>query len=103
MKDAFWTLGPVEIDPAALFRGVFSLIHPACVELRVTWASWHQAWPDGELLLEGKFNKDYAFHWADFNNEPINDWKALTSGLLSIPMVHQLIAFTPWRMSRTVC
>ena len=22
---------------------------------------------------EGKFNPDYYFHWADFNNEPIND------------------------------
>ena len=24
---------------------------------------------------DGKFNTDYYFHWADFNNEPINDWK----------------------------
>lgn len=42
---------------------------------------------------DGKFNKDYAFHWADFNNEPINDWKSFTSRLLSIPMAHQLIGF----------
>ena len=42
---------------------------------------------------EGTFNKDYAFHWADVNNEPVNDWKAFTSGLLSIPMAHQLIGF----------
>jgi type I restriction enzyme R subunit len=42
---------------------------------------------------EGTFNKDYAFHWADFNNEPINDWKRFTSRLLSIPMAHQLIGF----------
>lgn len=42
---------------------------------------------------DGKFNKDYAFHWADFNNEPINDWKTFTSRLLSIPMAHQLIGF----------
>ena len=42
---------------------------------------------------EGKFNKDYAFHWADFNNEPINTWQSLTSRLLSIPMAHQLIGF----------
>lgn len=42
---------------------------------------------------DGKFNKDYAFHWADFNNEPINDWKRLTASLLSIPMAHQLIGF----------
>ena len=42
---------------------------------------------------DGKFNKDYAFHWADFNNETINDWKSFTSSLLSIPMAHQLIGF----------
>lgn len=42
---------------------------------------------------DGVFNKDYAFHWADVNNEPINNWKAVISGLLSIPMAHQLIGF----------
>lgn len=43
--------------------------------------------------LEGKFNPDYYFHWADFNNEPVNDWKQVASSLLSIPMAHQLIGF----------
>lgn len=42
---------------------------------------------------DGKFNKDFAFHWADFNNDPINDWKRFTANLLSIPMAHQLIGF----------
>lgn len=42
---------------------------------------------------EGKFNPDFYFHWADFNNEPINDWKQVASTLLSIPMAHQLIGF----------
>jgi len=42
---------------------------------------------------EGSFNKDFYFHWADFNNEPINDWTTVTSTLLSIPMAHQLIGF----------
>ncbi|RAO74947.1 type I restriction endonuclease subunit R [Dyella jiangningensis] len=42
---------------------------------------------------DGRFNKDYAFHWADFNNEPINDWRTFASSLLSIPMAHQLIGF----------
>ena len=42
---------------------------------------------------EGKFNTNYYFHWADFNNEPINEWKAFASSLLSIPMAHQLIGF----------
>lgn len=42
---------------------------------------------------DGKFNTDFYFHWADFNNEPINDWKTIASTLLSIPMAHQLIGF----------
>ena len=42
---------------------------------------------------EGRFNPNYYFHWADFNNEPINDWKQIGSTLLSIPMAHQLIGF----------
>lgn len=39
------------------------------------------------------FNPDYYFHWADFNNEVINDWKGIASNLISIPMAHQLIGF----------
>ncbi|MEG1312987.1 MAG: HsdR family type I site-specific deoxyribonuclease [Bacilli bacterium] len=39
------------------------------------------------------FNEDYFFHWADFNNERIDDWKSIASSLLSIPMAHQLIGF----------
>lgn len=42
---------------------------------------------------DGKFNQDYYFHWADFNNEPINEWNKVASTLLSIPMAHQLIGF----------
>ncbi|NLU51762.1 MAG: type I restriction endonuclease subunit R [Clostridiaceae bacterium] len=42
---------------------------------------------------DGKFNPDFYFHWADFNNEPINDWKMIAHTLLSIPMAHQLIGF----------
>jgi type I restriction enzyme, R subunit len=43
--------------------------------------------------MDGEFNKYFYFHWADFNNEPINDWKDIASSLLSIPMAHQLIGF----------
>lgn len=39
------------------------------------------------------FNEDWFFHWADFNNEPVNDWREVAHGLLSIPMAHQLIGF----------
>lgn len=42
---------------------------------------------------DGKFNSDFYFHWADFDNVPINDWKRIASTLLSIPMAHQLIGF----------
>lgn len=41
----------------------------------------------------GKFNPDFFFHWADFNNEPINEWDKVIRALLSIPMAHQLIGF----------
>lgn len=43
--------------------------------------------------VDGKFNPDYYFHWADFNNEPINKWSDVAKTLLSIPMAHQLIGF----------
>jgi type I restriction enzyme R subunit len=71
----------------AVFTGLFSL-----VQIFV-------AMEPGEALYfanpgpDGKFDKDYAFHWADFNNEPINGWKSFSSSLLSIPMAHQLIGF----------
>lgn len=42
---------------------------------------------------EGKFNQDFYFHWADFNNEPINYWSDVVANLLNIPMAHQLIGF----------
>lgn len=41
----------------------------------------------------GKFNPSYYFHWADFNNEKIDNWKKVASTILSIPMAHQLIGF----------
>ena len=43
--------------------------------------------------IDGVFNKNFYFHWGDYNNEPINDWKSIGSSLLSIPMAHQLIGF----------
>lgn len=42
---------------------------------------------------EGKFNKDFYFHWANFNNDPINNWKDIASDLLSIPMAHLMIGY----------
>lgn len=42
---------------------------------------------------EGKFNSDFYFQWADFDNEPLNEWDRVVRSLLSIPMAHQLIGF----------
>lgn len=42
---------------------------------------------------EGKFNPAFFFHWEDFNNEILNNWKEITRTFLSIPMAHQLIGF----------
>ena len=42
---------------------------------------------------DGKFNNKFFFHWANFNNELINDWKEIADKFLSIPMAHQLIGF----------
>lgn len=70
-----------------IFAGLFSLIQIFVAmqpEETVYFANPGQ---------DGKFNKDFYFHWADFNNEQINNWKDIASGLLSIPMAHQLIGF----------
>lgn len=42
---------------------------------------------------DGEFNSDYFFHWADFENNIINDWEEIAIRLLSIPMAHRLIGF----------
>ena len=43
--------------------------------------------------IDGQFNTDFFFHWADFNNTPRNDWDYIATYLLSIPMAHQLIGY----------
>ncbi len=40
-----------------------------------------------------KFNEKFVFHWHDNKNVPINEWKQITSTLLSIPMAHEMIAY----------
>ncbi len=70
-----------------MFSGLFSLVQIFVAMEPAEALYFANPGPDG------KFNKDYAFHWADFNNEPINDWKTFTASLLSIPMAHQLIGF----------
>ena len=70
-----------------LFTGIFSLIQ-IFVAMNPEEAIYY-----ANPGLDGSFNPDFYFHWADFNNEPINDWQKLVSTLLSIPMAHQLIGF----------
>lgn len=43
--------------------------------------------------IDGQFNTDFYFHWADFNNNPCKDWDYIATYLLSIPMAHQLIGY----------
>lgn len=70
-----------------IFTGLFSLIQVFVAMTPEETLYFANPGPDGQ------FNKDYYFHWADFNNEPVNDWKQIASTLLSIPMAHQLIGF----------
>ena len=70
-----------------IFSGIFSLIQVFVATEPDETVYFANPGPDG------KFNKDFYFHWADFNNEPIKNWKNIASSLLSIPMAHQLIGF----------
>ena len=70
-----------------VFTGLFSLVQVFVAMNPEETLYFANPGPDG------KFNSDFYFHWADFNNEPINDWRQVASTILSIPMAHQLIGF----------
>lgn len=70
-----------------VFTGLFSLVQIFIAMEPEETVYFANPGPDG------KFNKDYYFHWADANNEPLNHWKDIAQYLLSIPMAHQLIGF----------
>ena len=70
-----------------IFSGLFSLVQIFVAMEPNETVYFANPGPDG------KFNPDYSFHWADYNNEPINEWDKVASTLLSIPMAHQLIGF----------
>ncbi|MDD2932871.1 MAG: HsdR family type I site-specific deoxyribonuclease [Methylotenera sp.] len=72
---------------AGLFSGIFALVQVFVAMEPQQTVYFANPGPDG------KFNKDFYFHWADFNNEPINDWKGIAGDFLSIPMAHQMIGF----------
>lgn len=70
-----------------VFTGLFSLIQVFVVMNPEETRYFANPGPDG------KFNQNYFFRWADFNNEPILAWDRVAATLLSIPMAHQLIGF----------
>lgn len=39
------------------------------------------------------FSPSFYFHWADYNNEEVHDWKRIGANLLSIPMAHQMVGY----------
>ena len=68
-------------------RGIFSLIQ---IFVAMT--------PEKTLYFanpgESKnFSPSFYFHWADFNNEEVHDWKRIGANLLSIPMAHQMVGY----------
>ncbi|NHI78297.1 type I restriction endonuclease subunit R [Lactococcus petauri] len=70
-----------------IFTGLFSLVQIFVAMEPEETKYFANPGPDGT------FNSDYYFHWEDFNNEIVYNWKDIASSLLSIPMAHQLIGF----------
>lgn len=70
-----------------IFTGLFSLVQIFVAMNPEETLYFANPGPDG------KSDPDFFFHWADFNNEPLNDWRDIASQLLSIPMAHQMIGF----------
>lgn len=70
-----------------VYTGLFSLVQIFVVMNPEETKYFANPGPDGE------FDEKYFFHWADFNNNHINDYKQITSTLLHIPTAHQLIGF----------
>ena len=70
-----------------IFTGIFSLIQIFVAMTPDETVYFANPGPDGT------FNKNFRFHWADFNNEVINDWRSIVEQLLSIPMAHEMIGF----------
>lgn len=70
-----------------VFTGLFSLVQIFVAMNPEETVYFANPGPDGS------FNSDFYFHWANFDNEPINDWQDIAKTFLSIPMAHQLIGF----------
>lgn len=70
-----------------IFIGIYSLIQVFVAMTPDETVYFANPGPDG------KFKREFYFHWEDFNNEIIYDWKTIVEKLLSIPMAHQLIGY----------
>ena len=77
----------IKYSQEGLFTGLFSLIQVFVAMTPEEMTYFANPGPDG------KFNKKFFFHWEDFNNEIIGDWRKIADQFLSIPMAHQLIGF----------
>lgn len=71
-----------------IFTGLFAL-----VQIFVAMTPEECVYFANNPKPDGTFNQAFFFHWADFNNQRIDDWQGIASNLLSIPMAHQLIGF----------
>lgn len=72
---------------AGIFTGIFSL-----VQIFVAMN------PEESVYFanpgyNGRFKKEFFFHWEDFNNEIVNEWQEFTRKMLSIPIAHEIIGF----------
>ena len=76
-----------EYSHEGIFTGIFSLVQVFVAMTPEETLYYANPGPDG------KFNPSYYFHWADFNNQVINEWEKIAGLLLSIPKAHQLIGF----------
>ena len=70
-----------------IFTGIFSLIQIFVALNPKEMYYFANPGPDG------KFNRDFYFHWYDFNNEPYKDWKDNVAEFLNIPLAHQFIGY----------
>lgn len=71
-----------------VFRGMFSLVQIFVAMTPEDAVYFTNPGPDIH-----HFNKNFFFHWGDFDNVPIHDWAEFTRKFLYIPMAHQLIGF----------
>lgn len=72
---------------SGIFSGIFSL-----VQIFITMTPENAVYYTNPGI-DGRFNEDFYFHWANFDNVPVNNWYEFTQSLLYIPMAHQLIGF----------